>query len=282
MQMKFYFLEFLSIAALFFGCSEGEREAAPSGVSRTKSVIVFYSQNGTTKSVAAELQKNTGAALWEMQTEKTYPSTYDSTIAAVKAERVAKSWPKLLNAKVDVAKYDTIYLGYPIMFGTFAPPIYTFLDSNDLKGKVVVPFCTYGSGGLQNSVRELKSLQPHARILDGYGIANKRAKKGRAAEEVKAFVSSIGNSGENLTGAFSELRLLSAADSSVFVRATADYAYLHLEPLQVSSQMVAGTNYVFHCRMTGPDGQTVKAQVRIFNPLPSDGGEPEMLRVDRE
>lgn len=280
MQAKF--LGFLLIVAFFFGCSDGEKEAVPSEISRTKSVIVFYSQNGTTKSVAEEFQKNTGAALWELQMEKAYPSTYDSTIAAVKAERDAKSWPKLLNAKVDLARYDTIYLGYPIMFGTFAPPLYTFLDSNDLKEKVVVPFCTYGSGGLQNSVEELKSLQPQARVLDGYGISNKRAKKGRSAEEVKAFVSSIGNSGGNLMGAFSELRSLSAEDSSVFARATADYAYLHLEPFLVASQVVAGMNYVFHCRMTGPDGRTVNAQVRVFEPLPVDGGEPEMLRVDRE
>ena len=94
---------------------------------------------------------------FELQLVKPFPSTYDSTIAEVRAERESKQWPALVNAKLDVAKYDTVFLGYPIMFGTFTPPIYTFLEANDLSGKVVVPFCTYGSGGRKASSEELKT-----------------------------------------------------------------------------------------------------------------------------
>ena len=115
--------------------------------STPKSLVVFYSQNGATKKVAEIFQKSRNADVFEIALATPYPSTYDSTIAAVGAQRESKQWPALLNAKADIAKYDTIFLGYPIMFGSFAPPIFSFLDSNDLSGKVVVPFCTYGSGG---------------------------------------------------------------------------------------------------------------------------------------
>lgn len=259
-----------SFFALLLGCSDEQK---------TKSVIVYFSQTGTTKTVAHEIQKNTGADMVELVLENPYPSTYDSTIQHVKREREAKRWPKLFQAKMNLAKYDTVFLGYPIMFGTFAPPIYTFLDSNDLNGKVVVPFCTYGSGGLKNSAEELKHLVPGAKMLNPYGIAHKRISK--APEEVHRFLYSLSaEEGDEMVGAYSEWRSLTHEDSTVFAEATADYAYLHLSPKSVKSQVVAGTNYVFLCEMKGPDGIPAEARVLIFEPLPGQGSS-EMIRVDR-
>lgn len=269
--MKFYILAFSALfLSVFFGCGD----ASP------KSVVVYFSQTGTTKKVAEEIRDNTGADLAELRMEKPYPSTYDSTIARVAVEREAGNWPKLLNAKMDLSKYDTVYIGYPIMFGTFAPPIYTFLDSNDLNGKTVVPFCTYGSGGMQAAAGELKRLSPGANVVEPYGIAHKRISK--SANEVCEFVRNVrsGNPTDFAVGAFSENRSLTSDDSTVFAVATADYAYLHLVPKSVSSQIVAGTNYVFLCEMKGPDGVPSEARVLIFEPLPGEGS-PEMIRVDR-
>lgn len=253
-----------------FGCGE------PS----TKSIVIYFSQTGTTKNVAEEIRANTNADLAELRLENPYPSTFDSTIAQVARERETKVWPRLLNAKMDLSKYDTVYLGYPIMFGTFAPPIYAFLDSNGLKGKTIVPFCTYGSGGMQNAEAELKALNPESNVTHSYGIAHKRISK--SAGEVREFLQNLrsGNPTDFAAGDFSEPRLPTSDDSTVFAAATADYAYLHLEPKSVSSQVSTGTNYVFFCEMKGPDGIPAKARVLIFNPL-SGKGAPEMIRVDR-
>ena len=123
----------------------GEKSAQPEVAApqaASKSLVVYYSQTGATKKLAEIFQKAKNADVFEITMVTPYPSTYDSTIAAVGAQRESKQWPALVNAKADIAKYDTVYLGYPIMFGSFAPPVYTFLDSNDLSGKVVVPFCT--------------------------------------------------------------------------------------------------------------------------------------------
>lgn len=259
-----------AFSALLFGCSEE---------TKTRSVVVYFSQTGTTKTVAEEIQKNTGADMVELGLENPYPSTYDSTIQRAKRERESKRWPELLQAKMNLANYDTVFLGYPIMFGTFAPPIYTFLDSNDLNGKVVVPFCTYGSGGLKNSAEELKRLVPGMKLVKPYGIAHKRISK--APEEVRRFLQTISSrEDEEMVGAYSEMRLLTSEDSTVFAEATADYAYLNLVPKSVMSQVVAGTNYVFLCEMKGPDGILAEARVLIFEPLPGHGL-PEMIRVDR-
>ncbi len=268
--MNFCKIGMTAILFAMLGCS-GETEK--------KSVIVYFSQTGTTRAVAQEIQKNTGADMLELVLAEPYPSTYDSTIERVKRERESKKWPAIFQARKDLAKFDTVYLGYPIMFGTFAPPIYAFLDSNDLKGKVLVPFCTYGSGGLKNSAEELKRLVPAAKVTKAYGIAHKRIS--RAPEEVARFLVSIPvEEEERMVGAYSEERLLTAEDSSVFAQATADYAYLKLSPKSVMSQVVAGTNYVFRCEMKGPDGILAEARVLVFEPLPGQGS-PEMIRVDR-
>ncbi len=252
----------------------------------SKSLVVFYSQNGATKTVAGIFQKERNADVFEISLVQPYPSTYDSTITAVRDQRESKQWPALVNAKADLAKYDTVFLGYPIMFGSFAPPIYSFLDSNDLSGKVVVPFCTYGSGGRKASAAELKTLAPNANVTLAYGISNKRvtAENGAAvaAEEIKTFFANLeeGKTDEMLMGGYSEQRPLTAEDSAVFAAATKDYAYLGLKPLSVSTQVVAGTNFLFTCEMKAFGGPATETKVKIFRPLPGRG-EPELIVVEK-
>lgn len=282
----------LAASMVFTACNEKDAKPEPKAESAevvapaTKSVVVYFSQNGATKKLAEIFQKAKNADAVELKLVTAYPSTYDSTIAAVKAQRDSKQWPALENAKVELDKYDTVYLGYPIMFGTFTPPIYTFLDSNDLSGKVVVPFCTYGSGGRKASAEELKTLEPNANVTLAYGISNKRitAENGAevAASEVETFFSNLeaGKTEEMLMGGFSEQRPLNAEDSAVFVAATKDYAYLGLKPLSVSTQVVAGMNYLFVCEMKAFGGPTVQTNVKIFKPLP-DRGEPELIVVEK-
>lgn len=267
----------------------GEKGAQPEAAApqaSSKSLVVYYSQTGATKKLAEIFQKAKNADVFEIATATPYPSTYDSTIAAVGAQRESKQWPALVNAKADLAKYDTVYLGYPIMFGSFAPPVYTFLDSNDLSGKVVVPFCTYGSGGRKASAAELKTLEPNANVTLAYGISNKRITAENGAEvatkEVEGFFADLatGKTDEMLMGGFTDQRALTAEDSAVFAAATKDYAYLKLAPLSVATQVVAGTNYLFVCTTSGFNRPPTETLVKIFKPLPGRG-EPELIVMEK-
>ena len=266
--------------------AEQPAEQAASQPAASKSLVVFYSQNGATKTVAEIFQKERNADVFEISLVQPYPSTYDSTIAAVRIQRESKQWPALVNAKADLAKYDTVFLGYPIMFGSFAPPIYSFLDSNDLSGKVVVPFCTYGSGGRKASAGELKALAPNANVTLAYGISNKRVTAEGAdsvvSAEVETFFANLaeGKTDEMLMGGYSEQRPLTAEDSAVFAAATKDYGYLSLKPLSVSTQVVAGTNFLFTCEMKAFGGPATQTNVKIFRPLPGRG-EPELIVVEK-
>lgn len=296
MRKKFGLILVAAAMCAFTACNQesaqsktGEKGVQPEAAApqaSSKSLVVYYSQTGATKKLAEIFQKAKNADVFEIATVTPYPSTYDSTIAAVGAQRESKQWPALVNAKADLAKYDTVYLGYPIMFGSFAPPVYTFLDSNDLSGKVVVPFCTYGSGGRKASAAELKTLEPNANVTLAYGISNKRitAENGAevAAKEVEGFFADLatGKTDEMLMGGFTDQRALTAEDSAVFAAATKDYAYLKLAPLSVATQVVAGTNYLFVCTTSGFNRPPTETMVKIFKPLPGRG-EPELIVMEK-
>lgn len=49
-----------------------------------------------------------------------------------------------------------------------------YSQTADLSGKKIVPFCSFGSGGLDTSVRDLKEKLPGAEILPGYGVRKAR------------------------------------------------------------------------------------------------------------
>ncbi len=296
MRKKFGLILVAAAMCAFTACNQesaqsktGEKGVQPEAAApqaSSKSLVVYYSQNGATKKLAEIFQKAKNADVFEIATVTPYPSTYDSTIAAVGAQRESKQWPALVNPKADLAKYDTVYLGYPIMFGSFAPPVYTFLDSNDLSGKVVVPFCTYGSGGRKASATELKTLEPNANVTLAYGISNKRITAENGAEvatkEVEGFFADLatGKTDEMLMGGFTDQRALTAEDSAVFAVATKDYAYLKLAPLSVATQVVAGTNYLFVCTTSGFNRPPTETLVKIFKPLPGRG-EPELIVMEK-
>ena len=286
----------VAVSAMFVACNDRAEEKAQSKAqpaaetvaqpAASKSVVVYFSQTGTTKKLAGVMKQAVNADEIELKLVTPYPSTYDSTIAMVGAQRESKQWPALENAKLDLAKYDTVYLGYPIMFGSFAPPIYSFLDSNDLSGKVVVPFCTYGSGGRKASAAELKTLEPNANVTLAMGVSNKRMTRDDgdsiAKVEVETFLANLaaGKTDEMLMGGYSEQRPLTPEDSAVFVAATKDYAYLNLTPLSVSTQVVAGMNYLFLCETKAFGGAAVQTNVKVFKPLPGRG-EPELIVVEK-
>ena len=141
----------LSAAALL-GCSCGDSScddgAAAPAAAATKPLVVYWSWSEThnTKVVAEMIQQKTGAdiALIEMVTP--YPSDFGGAAQAGQRDKAQPKAPAIKDIGVDVSKYDPIFVGTPIWFSSFAPPVRTFLQSYDLKGKNVALFCTHGQG----------------------------------------------------------------------------------------------------------------------------------------
>ena len=247
----------------------------------SKNLVVNYSQTGNTDKVATLIASEANADIVRLKCETPYPDTFEATISESRDEVTHQTGRTLTNGTLDLCHADTIFIGFPIWYGTFAPPIVTLARENNLfAGQHVVLFCTYGSGGRKSAEAAFRELCPEADVIGSFGIAARRVEKA-AEDEVKAFISRLrtGKGGE-MVGAFGEMRDLDDHDRDVFSRATHDYAYLALTPQRVCTQVVAGTNYLFECQSAGPDGNPSIVEVRIFAPLPGRG-DPEVISVER-
>ena len=125
---------------------------------------------GNTEVVAQKIHDLTGADLFRIETVNEYPNNYDEATAVAQREQRENARPKLKHYLESVSKYDAIYLGYPNWWGTMPMAVLTFLESIDLTGKVIKPFCTHEGSGMGNSGFDLKNEFPTAIIKKGLAI----------------------------------------------------------------------------------------------------------------
>jgi len=154
-------------------------------------------------------------------------------------------------------------VGYPIWYGTYALPMKAWLSSVDLKGKVVIPFATFGSGGYAQSVTDLKKQQPEAQVIDGFGIRSALIDMMPAAADDMLVRIGMKEGETEQKVNFSELEAVEEADTAIFYQAVRGYEMLNAKPLAVGSRKVkAGTEYCFEAENTGGNG--TKMSVRVY------------------
>ncbi len=237
--MKFIVLAAVALMAVV-SCTPKKQD------SKSKVLVLYYSQTSNTKTVAQEIATRLNADIEEIALVEPYDTAFQATIDRCKADREKGILPEIKPLKVNVADYDTIFLGYPIWFGTYAPPIASLLEKVDLSGKWVMPFCTFGSGGLESSVKDLTEKQPDAKIMPGYGV--RAARMDAVPKEVEQYLKSIGFiKGELFMPAdFPEQHPVSADEAAIFDAAVNGYPMLNAKAKTVASRTILeGTEYLF-------------------------------------
>ena len=97
-----------------------------------------------------------------------YPEDYAAQVAQAESERERGYEPPLRERLADIARYQTVFLGFPV-WGTTAPSIIrSFLSQHDVSGKTLVPFITHGGYGPGSSQKVVADHAPRARLLDGF------------------------------------------------------------------------------------------------------------------
>ena len=82
-------------------------------------------------------------------------------------EKAEKARPEIKTTVDNLDEYDTIYIGYPIWWGTMPMAMFTFIENNNLDGKTIIPFSTHKGSGLGSSVSDLKTALHNSTIKDG-------------------------------------------------------------------------------------------------------------------
>ena len=267
-------LLFAAMLFAFVSCSQSKG---------TKTLVLYYSQTETTAKVAQQISALLGADIEEIALVNPYDGSYQETIARSNEERQSGKLPELKPLTSDLKKYDVIFIGYPIWFGTYALPIASLLESVDFSGKKVVPFCTFGSGGLDASEKDLKANITGAEVLPGYGV--RQARIDAMPSEVERFLKAGGFlEGEYEAPAeFSEMRPASEEEAAIFDAAVSTYPMIRAKAENVASRAVeGGTEYLFEARDIPRDPEHPEmAGVSKIYVLALDGKAPEFTQVVR-
>lgn len=130
-------------------------------------LVVYYSWSGNTRRAAEIIAQETGGTLLEIHPATPYPTSYQDCVDQAKKETEANACPAITYNKIDLARFNTIFIGSPNWWSTIAPPVNTFLKENSLAGKTIIPFVTHGGGGMARCERAIRKQCRESRILKG-------------------------------------------------------------------------------------------------------------------
>ena len=160
----------------------------PKGDSRI--LVVFFSPEKTVCSAAIAAANALGSEIFEIRPAEPYTAedlNYHDRQSRTSIEmNDPASRPEIEELPV-LDRFDTILLGYPIWWGQAPRILCTFVESVDLSGKTVIPFCTSGSSGAGSSAVNLQKLGSETAVW----LEAKRFNNGSTKEDVYAWVESL-------------------------------------------------------------------------------------------
>ncbi len=145
-----------------------------------KTLVLYFSAEGTTAKVAKELAAAKQADLFEIKPEEPYSKAdlrWMNPLARCNREKFGKKEVPVTGAIEKFAEYEKVYVGFPIWYGCAPNVVNTFCKAYDWSGKKVVVFATSGGSGIGKSGEKLQPYVTGAEILT--------AKLVKSAEDLK-------------------------------------------------------------------------------------------------
>lgn len=100
-----------------------------------KTLIVYFSWGGNTRTVANIIHDLTGGDIVEIEVEEPYSDVYNEVTARARHELNNDIRPALRTEVKNMDEYDTLIIGTPIWSSRLAPPVKSFLAGYDLSNK---------------------------------------------------------------------------------------------------------------------------------------------------
>ena len=147
----------------------------------SKALVAYFSAEGTTKRVAERLAGSIGADLHEIAPKVPYTRAdlnwqdKHSRSSVEMNDRSAR--PEIASRVADMARYDVVFVGFPVWWYREPSIIDTFMELYDFTGKTVIPFCTSGGSGIGDSGANMQALAGGARVEAGRRFASNASEK---------------------------------------------------------------------------------------------------------
>ncbi|MBQ9872694.1 MAG: flavodoxin [Eubacterium sp.] len=151
-----------------------------------KALVAYFSASGVTKRLSENLAEVIGADIFEIVPEKLYMDAdlnWQDQNSRSSVEMKDRSCRPVIASRVeDMAKYEVVFVGFPVWWYREPSIIDTFAEAYDFAGKTIIPFATSGSSGIGDSGKNLAELAKGAKVEEG-----KRFSANAATDELKAW-----------------------------------------------------------------------------------------------
>lgn len=135
---------------------------------KEKILIACFSQKGKeSDSVSAKVAKAIGAELerekiayseYVIEPTEIYPEDRENLEMVVKLEKEQRHRPELTHKCGQMQDVEKIILVSPNWFNDLPMGVYTFFDSYDFSGKVIVPMIVHGGDGAAEIVKSMRDF----------------------------------------------------------------------------------------------------------------------------
>ena len=124
-----------------------------------KSLVVYFSAEGTTAKYAEALAAAADADIFEIRPETPYTQAdinWRNPVSRCNREKIGKKDVPINGTVADWDAYDTVYVGFPIWYYGAPNVINTFCKGYDWSGKKVVIFATSGGSAIGKTAEKLR------------------------------------------------------------------------------------------------------------------------------
>lgn len=146
----------------------------------TKVLVAYFSYSGTTRNIANAISEKTGGDLFEITPQEGYSNVYMESNSEIRNNER----PVLTDTVENMEEYDIVFVGYPVWWHATPAPINTFLESYDLTGKLIIPFCTSGESDID------ETMPTFLNSCDGLAVYGERQITGTS--ELDGWLSELG------------------------------------------------------------------------------------------
>ncbi len=170
LSRTFILSAFAAIAVSLAACAQSKKENQKME-KNNKTLVAYFSATGTTRRAAEKIAREQGADLFEIEPVQPYTAAdldwQDKQSRSSVEMNDPTSRPAIKDKPLDVAQYDTIYVGFPIWWYIAPTIVNTFLEKYPLDGKTVIPFATSGGSSITKSAENLKKTYPKVNWKEG-------------------------------------------------------------------------------------------------------------------
>jgi flavodoxin len=153
-----------------------------------KNLVVYYSRTGNNRTLAETIAKGLSADIDEIIDKKNRKGRLNWMKAGADS-RGGKLTE--IEYQKNPQDYDTIIIGAPIWAFNPIPPLRTYLQQVDLKGKRVAFFICSQTEAHNDMFPQLVEMTPESEHIGNFGIQDKRFKNEDYSVDLESFVEMI-------------------------------------------------------------------------------------------